>query len=72
MVGFGQKFSYSAKSGCIRGKWLYSNISDCILQSGCIRAKGVIFGQKWMYSGNSGCILAKVVVFLNTGCIQKR
>ena len=34
-------------------------------QSGCIRAKVVVFGQKWLYSdkiavlGQSGCIRAK-------------
>ena len=30
-------------------------------QSGCIRAKFVVFGQKWLYSGKSGCIREKVL-----------
>ena len=40
-----------------------------IRQSGCIRAKVVVFGQKMLYSGKSGCVhakwlcLGKVVVF---------
>ena len=37
--------------------------SVCIRQSGCIRAKMVVFGQKLMYSSKSVCIRAKVVVF---------
>ena len=40
-----------------------------IRQSGCNRAKLVVFGKKWMYSGivvvfrQSGCFRAKLVVF---------
>ena len=40
-------------------------------QSGCIRAKVVVFCQKWLYSRKvvvfeqSGCIRAKVVVLAN-------
>ena len=34
-------------------------------QSGCIRAKVVVFGQKWLYSD-------KVVVFGQSGCIRAR
>ena len=30
-------------------------------QSGCIRAKVVVFVIKWLYSGKSGCIRAKVL-----------
>ena len=43
MVVFGQKLLFSGKSGYNRTKWLYSS------ESGCIRAKVVVFGQKWLY-----------------------
>ena len=29
----------------------------------------VLFGQKWLYSEKSGCIRAKLVVFVQSGCI---
>ena len=38
----------------------------------------VVFGKKWLYSGKSGCIRvggcnrAKVVVFLQRGCIRAK
>ena len=48
--------SYSSKMGSIRAKCLYSGKVVVIGQSGCIRAKVVVFGQKWLYSGKSGCI----------------
>ena len=41
-------------------------------QSGCIRAKLVVFGLKWLYSGKSGCISAKVAVFGQSGCIREK
>ena len=40
VVVFGQKLSYSGKSGCIRAKWLYSG------KIGCFRVKVVVFVQK--------------------------
>ena len=30
-----------------------------------------VFGQKWMYSGKRGCSRAKVIVFLQSGCIRQ-
>ena len=39
-------------------------------QSGCIRAKVVVYWQKWLYLGKSGCIRAKVIVFGQSGCIR--
>ena len=33
------------------------------LQSGCNRAKVVVFVEKWMFSVKTGCIRAKVDVF---------
>ena len=59
---------YSGKSGCIRGKRLYSDKVIVFLQSGCARAKVIVFVQKWLYSGKSGCMRAKVVVFEQNGC----
>ena len=63
---FGQKWLYSGKIGFIQAKIVFG-------QSGCIRAKVVLFLQKWLYSGKvvvfwffsgrSGCIWAKVVLF---------
>ena len=56
MVLFGQSGSNCEKVVVIR-------------QSGCIRAKVVVFGKKLLYSGKSGCVhakwlyLGKVVVF---------
>ena len=41
-------------------------------QSGCIRAKEVVFGQKWLYSGKSGCIPVKVVVFGINGSFRAK
>ena len=52
--------------------WLNSGKVVVFWQSGCIRAKVVIFGQKWLYSGKSGCIRAKVVVVGQSGCIRSR
>ena len=57
MVVFGKKWLYLGKNGCIRVKWLYSSKSDGIRtkkdafgQSGCSRAKVVLFRQKLLYS----------------------
>ena len=47
------------------------------LQSGCIRAKIVVFGQKLLYSGKivvfgqNGSIRAKVILFEQSGCISR-
>ena len=41
-------------------------------QSGCIRAKVVVFWQKWLYSKRSDCIRAKVVAFGQSGCIRAK
>ena len=30
-----------------------------------------VFGQKWIYSGKRGCSRAKVIVFLQSGCIRQ-
>ena len=48
MVVFGQKWLYSGKSGCIRGK------VEVFGKSGCNGAKVVVFGQKWFF-GQNGC-----------------
>ena len=42
------------------------------VESGCIRAKIVVFEQKMLYSGRSGCIRAKVVVFWQDCCIRAK
>ena len=47
---------------------MYSGITGCIRQSGCIRAKIVEFGQKWLYSEKSGCLWEKVVLFRKSDC----
>ena len=50
--------------------WLYSSKVVAIGQSGCFRAKlvvfgeiVVVFGQKSLYLGKIGCFRSKVVVF---------
>ena len=42
-VVFGQKWLYSGKNCCIQEKVLYSGKSGLFGQSGCIRAKVVVF-----------------------------
>ena len=41
-------------------------------QSGCIRAKVVVFGQKWLYTGKSGFIWAKCLNLGKYGCVRER
>ena len=60
MVLFEQKLLYSNKSGCIRANFVFG-------QSGCIRAKVVVFGQndiirtRWLYSDKFVVFWVKVV-----------
>ena len=72
MVVFGQKWIYSGKSGCNRENLLYSGNVVVIEQGGSVWTKVVVFGQKWLCSGKSGCIRAKLVVFVQSGCIQAK
>ena len=44
-------------------KWLYSDKSSFIPESGCIRGKVVVFDQMWMYSDN--------LVILGKSCFYK-
>ena len=53
---FGQKWLFSGKSGCVRGKVVVFR------QNGCFGAKVVVFGQKLLYLG-------KVVVFDKKGIV---
>ena len=32
----------------------------------------VVLGEKWLYLGKSGCIRAKVLVFVQSGCIRAK
>ena len=41
-------------------------------QSGCIRAKVVVFEQKGLFSGKSGFIRVKMVVFEQKCCIRDK
>ena len=56
VVVFGQRKFFSGKVVVFEQRWLYSS-------------KVVVFWQKWYYSDKSCCIRAKVVVFVQTGCI---
>ena len=38
------------------------------VQSGCIRAKGVVFRQEWLYSNKVVVFVTKVLVFGQSGC----
>ena len=82
MVLIGQKWLYLGKSGSIRAnvvvfekvvvirhKWLFSGKVVVFVQKMLYSSKVVEFGQKWMYSGKNGVIRAKVVVFVQSGCI---
>ena len=79
------------KSGCSReklfcsGKVVVFEQSGFLWESGCIRAKVVVFGQKWLHSGivvvfvqkwlNSGksySILAKWLYSGKSGCIRSK
>ena len=44
VVLFRQKRLYSWKTGHIRAEWLYSGKSCCIRETGCNRAKMVVYG----------------------------
>ena len=60
------------KSGCIRGKLAVFGKVVVLGQSGCNRAKVVLFGQKKLYSGKNGCSQEKVVVFRQSSCSLAR
>ena len=59
--------------------WLYSG-KICRIrakvvvfrQSGCNRAKSLLFGQKWLYSGRVVVFGQKMVVFRQSGCIRAK
>ena len=69
---------FSGKSACIIANMMFSAKVLVLLQSGCIRAKVVVFEKKWLYSNKSGGIhgkwlySGKAVVFLQSGCIRDK
>ena len=60
------------KVNVIRQRWLLSEKVVEFGQSGCIRAKVVVFGQERLYSGKSGCTRSKVALFGQSGCIPAK
>ena len=42
--------------------------SCCIRESGCFRAKVVVYGKKWLYSGKNGYIREKRLYTGKSGC----
>ena len=41
-------------------------------QGGGFGSKVVVFGHMWLCLGKSGCIRAKVVVFVQSGCLRSK